>query len=66
MPWEDVLERIIDRRYQEQNRPRGFIPEDHASMRHEREGEGRRVRDNGRFHDQTGIPLLGIDFGIGG
>lgn len=66
MPWEDIYQRIVDRRYQEESRPRGFIPEDHFSFRPSGESEGIRVRSNGRFNDQTGLRFIGFDFRIGG
>lgn len=65
--WEQEYERRIDRDYQEKQRPRDRIPESLSrAYQTETGAQGISVRDNGRFHNQTGIPFIGLDFTIGG
>ena len=54
MPWEESRERIAAKRWNEATRRRGQLREEGAGVR---QGVTQDLRANGRFADQTGVPL---------
>jgi hypothetical protein len=54
MPFEESLERLTSKRWNEATRMRGRRREENAGVR---EGVRQDIRANGRFDDQTGVAL---------
>lgn len=54
MPFEESRERIASKRWNEATRRRGVMREEGAGLR---AGVTQDLRANGRFDDQTGVPL---------
>ena len=57
MPFEESLQRITSKRWNEHTRRRGVLREEGSSVR---AGVQQDLRANGRFDDQTGVPLFDL------
>jgi len=57
MPFEESRQRLTSKRWNESARLRGRVREEGAGLR---AGVTQDLRTNGRFDDQTGVPLSGL------